>query len=197
MKNTLRGEYSQLSEDIVKFTNLSKNKINPEEIEEQKEIISQVKNIVPKYKQISMGIVQNENLPSDSAITTDDFLIGKTGTYANKNKQQAITSEQKQVMIEIDDETKFQYEILDKISAELEDLKQLSNTINDTVKAQNEMLDVVIDKTEHTNTSISNVSDKTKDLVKKINSKSTKLCAYIICSVILLALCLFIYNMIK
>lgn len=188
MKNTLRGEYTQLSDDIVKFTNQSKDNTDPEEIEEQQEIIAQVKNIIPKYKQITAQ--DDYTGPSN---TVDDLLSGKLA----RQKQEAITGAQQEMLTEINNETKIQDDILDDMSRSLEDLRQLANTINDTVSAQNVILDVAIDKAEHTTVMVTNAADRTKDLVKKINSKSGKLCTYVVCIVILLALVLFLYNMIK
>jgi hypothetical protein len=188
MKNTLRGEYTQLSNDIVKFTDLSKDNTEPKEVEEQQEIISQVKNIIPKYKQIT--IRDEKTYPTN---TVDDLMSGKLA----KRNQEAITSAQHQMLTEIDDETKIQDDVLNSISISLEDLKNLANTINDTVSTQNEILKNTIEKTDHTTIIISDAADRTKDLVKKINSKSGKICTYIVCVVILLALVLFAYNMIK
>ena len=188
LKNTLRGEYTQLSHDIVKFTDQSKNNTDPGELEEQKEIVAQVKNILPKYKQI---VKQNEY--HDVSNTVDNLLSGKLG----RQKQEVITDAQQEMLNEIDNETKNQDDILDEMSKSLEDLKHLANTINDTVSAQNVILEVAIDKAEHTTTTVTNVAGKTGDLLKKINSKSGILCGYIICIIILLALGFIAYNIIS
>ena len=188
MKNTVRGEYMQLSNDIIIFTNQSKDNIDPEEVIEQQDIVSQVKNILPKYKQIA---AQNEY--KSAVNTVDDFLSGKLG----QEKQEVITGEQQEILNEINSESKKQDDILDVMSGGLEDLNHLASTIKDTVSAQNTILETITDKADHTIIMVTDVSDRTKDLLKKVSSISAKLCTYIICIIILLALVILIYNMIK
>ena len=188
MKNTLRGEYTQLSNDIIIFTNQFKDNIDPEEVIEQQDIMSQVKNILPKYKQI---VTQNEY--KGTVNTVDDLLSGKLGRV----KQEVITGEQQEILNEINSESKKQDDILDIMSGGLEDLKHLANTIKDTVSAQNTILETITDKADHNIIMVTNASDRTKDLLKKVNSISGKLCTYIICIIILLALVLLAYNIIK
>jgi hypothetical protein len=190
MKNTLRSEYTLLSDSLDKFKNESKKSKNsdPIEVKEQEEIYIQVKNIIPKHRQS----IQNKD--HEGPINTiEDLLSGKL----TRQKQEQITSSQQEIIIEIDNETKIQDDILDIMSKNVENLDYLAKSINDTVQTQNEIIENTIAKTKNADTMVSNVGIKTKNLVKKINSKSSKICTYIICIAILLALVLFLYNIMK
>jgi uncharacterized Rmd1/YagE family protein len=65
------------------------------------------------------------------------------------------------------------------------------------VQAQNEMLDNLNGKTEVVTGKLERVNDRMHDIHKKINSCSGKICSYIVCTVILLTLVIFLYNIIK
>lgn len=186
MKNTLRTEHKILSKNILIFRDKIKDNREPDEIEEQNEIITQVNQILPKYK---------NNLSSDEYKTnTIDDLI--SGALMGKN-QEVITTAQQEMMNEIDNESKIQDKILDDASNTLEDLKYLSYNIKDTITAQNVIIEIALDKTDKTSNVLSNTTDRTKGLLKKLNSNSSKICSYIICIVILIALFAIGYNIIN
>jgi hypothetical protein len=177
MKNTLRTEFQMLVSNIEEFNTRSKSHTSDEEIKIQKEIIVQANSILPAHKKF----LNSESKPSTT--TVDDIIAG-----VHIKKQKPITGLQLEVISEINQEQKIQDELLDDISASLHNLRQIAINATDLLQYQNEKISVVIDKTDKTSGQLDVITEKTSNVLTRINSRSGKICAYIFCLFLLLSL---------
>ena len=155
--------------------------MDDEQIAAITELLADARTIIPTIAQ-----------PKETKIgyTTDDMISGK---YKEK-KQEPLTEQHQVVLTEIHDEEKKQDAILTDMSNALDGLQHVAITIKDTLDVQNVILEDATAKTEKVTEHLENANDRMVNLHKKLNSKSGKLCTYIICIVILLGLLSVLYN---
>jgi hypothetical protein len=189
LKNSLRYELMDLKKDICEF---SDDKIY-HEIKDDEEIKQTIEYAI---KLLSVSPSKKDIIDSNCfTISIDDVISGKYN--GNELSRESITCSQQIVINEIDEEKKIQDNILDQMECNLQTLYNTTTQIHDEIKFQNEILTDTIQKTDTTNLQLENTNDNMSRIQKKINSKSGKLCSYIICTVILLILFVILYNLIK
>ena len=129
-------------------------------------------------------------------ITTEELMSGEPIAALN-TRQERMTSAQAQQMAMIHEQTAEQDDLLDQISASLEGLQKAAHAIHDEVQLQNELIDDTLVKVDETAAQLDGVNDRVKEALKKVNSKSSTFCMYIVCFLLLLGLLTVLYNMIK
>jgi uncharacterized coiled-coil DUF342 family protein len=75
--------------------------------------------------------------------------------------------------------------------------KDLAEKMHDEFVLQDKMLTDLDSKADKTQTKIDGVNDRMKDALTKLNDKSTNMCIYLICCVLLLGLGVVFYNIAK
>lgn len=131
-------------------------------------------------------------------------VIGKNalmkGQYAGagiKTKKEQMSGEQLQKLEEINANTREQDAVLDEIGKGVDELKDLAEKMHDEFVLQDKMLTDLDSKADKTQTKIDGVNDRMKDALTKLNDKSTNMCIYLICCVLLLGLGVVFYNIAK
>jgi hypothetical protein len=198
LKNAYRQEMSTINTNIEELESAmkkSKKVIGEEDEKNMHQLIQYAQFISATYSHRHQSGEAGEGKSTDYHIgpSTTDVI---SGSY-NPKRQERITGQQHQTMIEIKEEEKVQDEILDAIGVKIEEVKHIALTIGDNVQAQNEVLNNLNGKTEIVTGKLERANDRMHDIQKKISSNSGKLCSYIVCLVILLALVIFLYNIIK
>jgi hypothetical protein len=105
-----------------------------------------------------------------------------------------VTREQLQAIADIHEEGKIQDTYLDQMSNVLVEVQHAANTAKDEVERSIAVLDGLDRKTAVANAAVEAAATGAARLVQ-LNSKSSRVCMYLVCTVILFSLCLLLYNM--
>ena len=130
-------------------------------------------------------------------IGKDALMKGQFAGAGIKTKKEEMSQAQMQVLAEIESNTKEQDLVLDEIGKGVDELKDLAEKMHDEFVLQDKMLSDLESKADKTQTKIDGVNDRMKDAVAKLNDKSTNMCIYLICCVMLLGLGVVAYNIAK
>lgn len=109
----------------------------------------------------------------------------------------ALTSEQQLQLQAVRAEHAAQDAVLDEIDAGLDALKEMAEKIGEELQLQDRMIEDVGVKTDKAQDKLDAVNDRTKDVIRKMNDKSSRICLYLICFAILGAIAVVLYNMIR
>lgn len=198
LKNAYRQEMSTIDENIKELElaiKKSKKGISDEDEKNICQLVEHAQSILTTYSRRHQigGAAEGKSTDYHVGPLTTDVISGRY----NPKRQEIITGQQQQIIVDIKEEENIQDKILDEIGVKIEEVKHIALTIGDNVQAQNEILDNLNGKTEVVTGKLERVNDRMHDIHKKINSCSGKICSYIVCTVILLALVIFLYNIIK
>jgi hypothetical protein len=144
------------------------------------------------------GAEENQGAGVGLRVLGKDALM--KGQYAGagiKTKKEAMSGEQMQKLAEIRQSTVEQDQVLDEISTGVDELKDLAEKMHDEFQLQDKMIGDLDAKTDTTQTKIDGVNARMKDVLSKLNDKSTNACIYLICCVMILGLAVVGYNIAK
>lgn len=145
-----------------------------------------------------VGAEENQGAGVGLRVIGKDALM--KGQYAGagiKTKKEAMTGEQMQKLAQIQESTREQDLVLDEISKGVDELKDLAEKMQDEFQLQDKMISDLDAKAEKTQTKIDSVNERMKDVLTKLNDKSTNACIYLICCVMILGLGVVGYNIAK
>lgn len=186
MKNVLRNEYELLKTDVNNFSNIQPK--NEEDIQTKNDVIASAISTIP----IIASKIPELNIKKT---TVDDIINGNYNP--KKIREEVLTPEQQTMLTQIDEEYVKQNELLGTIEAGLGELNQIAQNAKDVLSAQNQVIVDITEKVEKTTNNLQSVNERTKDLLKKIDSKSGKFCTYAICLIILFAASMILYTTLK
>jgi SYP7 family syntaxin len=84
------------------------------------------------------------------------------------------------------------------MSTGLDSLNELALQMNDELEIQNKMLIELDNKTDKSQGKLDRVNERVQDAIKILNSnRSSKICMYVICLILLLLICYGFYEIIK
>jgi hypothetical protein len=179
------------------------NKLTGEEISARTEVMSAV---VAEFhaafkaaKGVShIGAEENQGAGVGMRVVGKDALMKGQYTGAGiKTKKEELTGEQQQKLAAIQASTGAQDEVLDEIGKGVDELKDLAEKMHDELQLQDKMITDLDAKADSTQTKLDSVNDRMKDAITKLNDKSTNMCIYLICCVMLLGLGVVAYNVAK
>ena len=130
-------------------------------------------------------------------ISKDALMKGQFAGAGIKTKKEEMSQAQMQVLAEIEQNTREQDLVLEEIGKGVDELKDLAEKMHDEFVIQDKMLSDLESKADKTQTKIDGVNDRMKDAITKLNDKSTNMCIYLICCVMLLGLGVVAYNVAK
>lgn len=110
------------------------------------------------------------------------------------NSSETVTDNQQQKMIQLSQEESKQDAILTDISSSISMLQETALKIKDEAQLQDTMLTDVATKADKVDAKISSSNSRLVDVLKKVDSKSSMFCSYIVCIVILLGLVSTLYS---
>jgi hypothetical protein len=186
LKNSLRQELMKLPQNmknLVESYELEKPKINDEDAEKITILIDDAKALLPSELSREKPVVP----------TVDDMISG----HYKSVPRESMTDQHVIMLKDIENETAEQDVILEQIDSAVENLKHIALNIKDTIESQNVVLDDANERIENTNATLENTNDRMSKATKYINSKSGKICSYIICIIILVVLASILSNLIK
>jgi len=214
--------YSNISylDDLTKLIDSKKfDKLKEIEYRNKKRaIINEIKDNMEKLIEIyNKQKNKNEEIKQDGIITNDDIHKKMNGILKNpiletkidfksnnsyvipiQSKKEPLTSEHLVQMEQIDDEYKLQDVILSEMSTGLDSLNELALQMNDELEIQNKMLIELDNKTDKSQGKLDRVNERVQDAIKILNSnRSSKICMYVICLILLLLICYGFYEIIK
>lgn len=201
LKVTVQSELTKL-EDMVKDLAVTHEKemrkkgakMPAEELEARKEVMSAIlREFHGAYKH-AKGFAHraaDESLQTGTgphAMTTKDLVSGNFAGAGVRTKQEAMSGEHLQALQDIQQQTAEQDQLLDEISKGLDELKDLAEKMNDELQLQDKMLDDLDSKTDKVQGKLDKTNERMKEALKLVNEKSTNMCIYIICIVLLLGM---------
>lgn len=208
LKNTIFMKHRELTaevDDLVKTNEFEVtkrgSKISPPEIAARKEVLDAV---LADYRTLFKRIKGYSHAESDEMtqaaagmpLMTKDMVM--KGTFAGagvKVGREELTGEHMQKMELIRTEVAAQDALLDEISRGLDDLTEAATKIGDELQLQDRMLRDLEEKTDKAQGKMDKTNERLKDAMAVVNAKSTNICLYGICVIILLAVGVIIYNM--
>lgn len=207
---TINGELSKL-EGLVKDladTHLreikSKGaKMTADELAARKEVLESVVSEFQQAYKSAKGFTHaaaEENLgglAGVKAVGMDDLKKGNFAGAGIRRKKEEITDEQRQVLAEIQGLSNEQDQVLEEISKGMDELKELAEGMHDEFVKQDKLLGRLEEKAEKVQGTLDGVNERMKDALKKMNDRSTNMCMYILCLVILLGLGYLAYDLAK
>jgi chromosome segregation ATPase len=209
LKNTVNVELQKLTESLNELGRVHKkevekkgSKMTAAELEARSEIMSSIVAEFQSAYKHAKGYSHagaDENLQGGTAVnalTTEQLMKGQFAGAGLKSKTEALTGEQLQQLEQITGQVREQDQILDEISKGIDELQELAEKMSDELQLQDKMLTDLENKTDKTQTKLDSTNDRMKDALAKINDKSSNMCMYAICIVMLLGIAMVIYNMI-
>lgn len=133
-----------------------------------------------------------------NVLTREQLESGKfRGAGMRSAPEAALTTEQQAQLQAVRAEHAAQDAVLDEIDAGLDALKEMAEKIGEELQLQNRMIEDVGVKTDKAQDKLDAVNDRAKDVIRKMNDKSSRICLYLICFAILGAIAVVLYNMIR
>lgn len=133
-----------------------------------------------------------------NVMTREQLESGKyRGAGMRAAPEAALTTEQQAQLQAVRAEHAAQDAVLDEIDAGLDALKDMAEKIGEELQLQDRMIEDVGVKTDKAQDKLDAVNERTKDVLRKMNDKSSRICLYLICFAILGAIAVVLYNMIR
>lgn len=215
LKYSIQNEMSEVTRDVGQLQQLLQaqaskrfGRATPEEISRQTEALRMLMVEVNNVKRMVEG---RAPLPAPDAtgavgvdgvsVSADAFLGGAaagpggSSVPGRRVVQEALTDQQQAQLTAINAQKDRQDAILDQMMAVLDDIKETTVGINDELDLQAEMLRETEAKVDTQQTALNKVNDRMNRTLEVMNSKSTQMCSYIICLVVLLGVLTVLYNM--
>jgi methyl-accepting chemotaxis protein len=118
----------------------------------------------------------------------------KTASWAGTGGGTAITEDQRQQVLQLEErDADFDLQ-LDEIGAGIQDLAEIAALQGEEVKRQSVMLDQVNNKMDRVNERMTGVNTKMKETLEEVGRASDKLCVDIMCIVLTIGFGSVIYN---
>lgn len=190
-----------LSYTLSPFFCLYRNKLSAEEIEARKEVMESVISEFHTVYKAAVGHSHRgaeENIDNGAGLkmmTSEQLRTGKFSGAGISRKREEMTGEQMMMLQEIQGVRKEQDAILDAIADGLDDLKEIGERMFDELQLQDKMLEDLDEKTDKAQGKLDRTNDRMADALKKLNDKSSKMCMYLICIVLLLGLASVAYKL--
>jgi len=190
----LEGMVKDLADTHLREVKSKGAKMSADELAARKEVLESVVTEFQQAYKSAKGFTHaaaEENLgglAGVKAVGMDDLKKGNFAGAGIRTKKEELSEDQRQVLAEIQGLSNEQDQVLEEISKGMDELKELAEGMHDEFVKQDKLLGRLEEKAEKVQGTLDGVNERMKDALKKMNDRSTNMCMYILCLVILLGL---------
>jgi len=190
----LESQVKDLTETHLREMKARGAKMTADELATRKEVLDSVVTEFQQAFKSAKGYTHSaaeENLGGLAGVKTHAMDDVKKGNFAGagvKTKKEELSQEQRQMLQEIQGLSSEQDAVLEEISKGMDELKELAETMHDEFVKQDKLLSRLEEKTDKVQGTMDGLNIRMKDALAKMNDKSTNMCMYIICAIILLGI---------
>lgn len=208
MKNQMRFELTAVETELKQLIKQSVDeakgdKVKAPELAARNEVIDSIKS---EYYKVYEEITDNKHAGDKSvegggvgmSVLSKEALI--KGTFAGagmKMEREALSGENMAQLEAIRSERAEQEGIIDEIGKTVDELKDLAERMGDELQLQEKMLEDLDAKTDKAQSKLDKVNESAKDVLSKLNDKSTNCCIYLICLAILGAMAVIVFRFVS
>jgi hypothetical protein len=199
-------EWRELEAIYKKEARKKKSKFTTEELEIQSELVKRLHAEIEKVKAAQMkGYARSRTPDAAAALNTKAYAYdpSSAGSFAKKPSWggtgggAALTSDQKQQMLQLEErDADFDLQ-LDEIGEGIQDLAEIAQQQGEEVRLQNQMLDKVDRKLDKNLERMSTVNSRMKDTLEEVGRAGDKLMVDIMCIVLAIGFAAVIWNFIR
>lgn len=196
-------EWRELEAIYKKEARKKKSKFTTEELEVQSELVKRLYAEIEKVKDAQMKGYARSRTP-DAAVALNTKALsynpsggGKKPSWGGAGGGVALTSDQKQQMLQLEErDADFDLQ-LDEIGEGILDLQEIAQQQGEEVRLQNQMLDKVDKKLDKNLERMSTVNSRMKDTLEEVGRAGDKLMVDIMCIVLAIGFGAVIWNFLK
>jgi len=199
-------EWRELEAIYKKEARKKKSKFSTEELEVQSELVKRLYAEIEKVKDAQMkGYARSRTPDAAAALNTKALAydpsaagsFGKKPSWGGTGGGVALTSDQKQQMLQLEErDADFDLQ-LDEIGEGIQDLAEIAQQQGEEVRLQNQMLDKVDKKLDKNLERMTTVNTRMKDTLDEVGRAGDKLMVDIMCIVLAIGFAAVIWNFIK
>jgi len=197
-------EWRELEAIYKKEARKKKSKFSTEELEIQSELVKRLHAEIEKVKAAQMKGYARSRTPDAAAVLNtkaysyDPSASGsKKPSWGGKGGGAALSSDQKQQMLQLEErDADFDLQ-LDEIGEGIQDLAEIAQHQGEEVRLQNQMLDKVDRKLDKNLERMSTVNTRMKDTLEEVGRAGDKLMIDIMCIVLAIGFAAVIWNFIR
>jgi len=184
-------EWRELESIYKKEARKKKSKFTTEELEIQSELVKRLYAEIEKVKDAQMkGYARSRTPDAATALNTKNLFDsssgsrGKKPTWGGAGGGVAMTSDQKQQMLQLEErDADFDLQ-LDEIGEGIQDLAEIAQQQGEEVRLQNQMLDKVDKKLDKNLERMTTVNSRMKETLEEVGRAGDKLMVDIMCIVL-------------
>lgn len=196
-------EWRELEAIYKKEARKKKSKFTTEELEVQSELVKRLYAEIEKVKDAQMkGYARSRTPDAAVALNTKALSYNPSGgskkpSWGGAGGGVALTSDQKQQMLQLEErDADFDLQ-LDEIGEGILDLQEIAQQQGEEVRLQNQMLDKVDKKLDKNLERMSTVNSRMKDTLEEVGRAGDKLMVDIMCIVLAIGFGAVIWNFLK
>jgi len=198
-------EWRELEAIYKKEARKKKSKFTAEELEVQSELVKRLYAEIEKVKDAQMkGYARSRTPDAAAALNTKALTydpsggsLGKKPSWGGTGGGVALTSDQKQQMLQLEErDADFDLQ-LDEIGEGIQDLAEIAQQQGEEVRLQNQMLDKVDKKLDKNLERMTTVNSRMKDTLEEVGRAGDKLMVDIMCIVLAIGFAAVIWNFIQ
>lgn len=198
-------EWRELEAIYKKEARKKKSKFTAEELEVQSELVKRLYAEIEKVKDAQMkGYARSRTPDAVAALNTKALTYdpsggssGKKPTWGGTGGGVALTSDQKQQMLQLEErDADFDLQ-LDEIGEGIQDLAEIAQQQGEEVRLQNQMLDKVDKKLDKNLERMTTVNSRMKETLEEVGRAGDKLMVDIMCIVLAIGFAAVIWNFIQ